>query len=659
MISRKPKSHIFRLGFNVKIEPRSEQEHSVYIWHSYGSSKTKRKIFKAPMNEWDFSNKKGHFKSHVWDKPEYKEKVKWINNFHKEASNMALKLAMDEIKLDDAIKILKNEHTTGEVLKSFEKNCLDHKDYKRKKSAVIKYYKAIITVTNHLRRNDFFKGKYRSILQIDENGEEKTIRKEITELDYEHLQNLTDRRKIEDILASLPIKNASKNDYLDAMNIACKVNPKISLIPFDLFVETDDKKAVRRPPIKRRDLQEGIINIKDNYYHLEAYLYFLFSFSLRGLNGSDICMLNEDWLETSTGSKEFNLGVDSHYHPDYDKLIKNKRKFSEKIYIVGKRNKTKKKGSEIKILLNQFPTLVIHKLLKRCINYNRPYLAYKGKDKIKLYNIDYKTPKGAQRFKDLLGNYSKAFKKLTGGTCGQSRHTFSKYVKMLGVEPELLSISLGHIERSKTRDYYVAEKSQIELDIIHTEVLKKIDINHLLNLIFKVTKDKKLEVNVNLTDNHPHMVDKKEKEKINIIDFKYQFTKTPDGKVYEYEKPNIEFETRKKRGTKKINLSWCNTNELEQEALKLPLTSWDYTKEIKLQTMLEDERDNLNIYVDENGNVIRNENVQYSPELKLLMDEKKFVLTKEFNKRQNKGQSIDEFIEDHLPTKKINHEFSK
>jgi len=71
--------------------------------------------------------------------------------------------------------------------------------------------------------------------------------------------------------------------------------------------------------------------------------------------------------------------------PDYHKIIDAKGKtFLKKQYIVGKRTKS---NVGIKILFNQFPTLLILKLLKRMVGHNRPEYAYKGSDKVKIYNI--------------------------------------------------------------------------------------------------------------------------------------------------------------------------------------------------------------------------------------------------------------------------------
>ena len=76
----------------------------------------------------------------------------------------------------------------------------------------------------------------------------------------------------------------------------------------------------------------------------------------------------------------------------------------------------------------------------------------------------------------------------------------------------------------------------------------------------------------------------------------------------------------------------------ELESLELPLSIWDFNKEIKLQAMWEDETDNIDIELDDNNEVIIQEvdETKLSKELQDLIKEKKSLLGDKYEELHRK-----------------------
>jgi hypothetical protein len=552
------KNHIFSLGFHTGFKANSKKLTRLYIYHRYGTEKHKpmSSPLRIPMNIWDNKLKRIKNSKVV----EYSEEQKWINDFYTKKKDLQIALHKNETTLEQCFKKLLNISTSGGVLKNFDRLSTNANI---PLSNRIKTKSFLRTIINHLIRADYV---------------------QYAELDYKHLQNHSDKANIKKVIMNLSVKNATKNDYFDVLNKCVEIHPDIIIQPFPDTL-TEDEVSKQKLPVPRRNIQGAIGKIKDNHQWLEAYLYFLFAFSLRGLNGSDICMLNEDWLEDENESKPDKI---LHYMPSYKRLKGGKKDFNKKIYIVGKRSKT---GKPIKILFNQFPTLVLHRLLKLTIQRNRPHLAYKGKDDVRLYNINYATEKGKREWHNLRDTYSKQIKHMTGFSVNHCRHTFTKYLKKMNVDERVLGVSLGHTQRRNAKDFYVSPVSQFRMDIYHIKVLEDLNINYIIKMLHKGYGSRHLEKDIWGKD------DKGEKILIH-----------------------------------QISGDWFPLLDIELETLDLPLAVWDYKKEIKLQELYEDEMDNVDVQYDDNMNVIETDvdEQNFSTELKALIKEKKEVLGKKY-----------------------------
>lgn len=551
-------SHRINLVFIEKWSAKSEEKKTLYIRYKFGSSTAKYRStgFLVAMSDWDkktqtLKNKGQHIKL-----------SKWIGDFKKKQEDVLVDLTTGTIDLDTAFAILIGKSTRGSLLDTLEDN---GKLNKKSSDSIKKAYDYISAVQTGLVNLGY---------------------KKYTTLDFEHLSNHSDRKTIENaIIDEFDVKNNTKNSYLKYLGYAWKWNAETTGEIFTERLKADE--YIPKQPVNKQKFTEGIINIGNNAQWFEAYLFWLLSFCLRGINGADICIMNKDWITDEFGTKTSDL---KHYLPDMHKLIDTGGKtFSKKLYLTGARTKT---NVRIKILLNQFPTLLVLNLLKRMVKHNRPSLAYHGKDPIKIYNIDYFTERGKKDWKNVLGTYSDQFSKMNGYTISTARNTFTDILKNhLNIEGDMLSVSLGHRPTKATHNKY-ANVSQERLDIIHTEVLKIFNVNDVIKLMYSIHKNKKL----------------------------HGITDLNTGNEY-------------------ASFSWFNVlNDKDFEALNLPLSNWDWQKEDELQKLLrQQEMSSTPVYNEGTGKLeYVNDASKYPKRLKELIKEKEDILRdrySEFNKK--------------------------
>lgn len=548
-------SHNISLAFNVKWNPKGVSKQTLYIRYKYGSSPARYKTtgFKLTMKDWDKS------KETIKNKEEHIELSKWIAEFKQKQEDVLIQIAIGQIDLKDAFAILTGKTTKGSILNSVEEN---GKLKKKSANSIGKAIERISAVQSGLVKLGY--NKYYS-------------------LDYEHLSNHADIQTItKAVQEEFDVKNNTKNGYLKYLNYAYQWNPDTpnNAQPFKEMLVGDE--YVPQPPVNKEKFNQGIVNIGDNAQWFEAYLFWMLSFCLRGLNGADICIMNKSWLTDAFGDKISDL---RHYLPDLHKLVDTEGKtFANKIYITGKRTKS---GVGIKILLNQFPTLIILRLLKRVVKHNRPAYAYNGNDPIKIYNIDYYTARGKKDWKNILNTYSDQFKKMNGYTMSSARNTFTDILKnTLKTEGDMLSVSLGHRPSKATHNKY-ASVSQETLDILHTEVLRVWNINGVIQLMHQVHKDKSLSAITDLNTSE----------------------------VYG-------------------SLGWFNTIQPKEfEALNLPLTNWGYQKEDALQKLLAQQKMmSTGTYNPETKEIeYSTDTTNYPKELKELIKEKESILKERYD----------------------------
>ena len=591
---QKTSKHNLRLGFKERWRPNSIKILTLHLFHKFGSGKLTKKAtpIRLPMIVWD--KNKQEIKEDYIEK--YKEYLEWINAYKSKRPSILIDLYNSKINHLQAFDKILNIVKDGYILDKFEDFC---KVKKRNRNNNLITNEAVRKHKTHIHALQTY---FYSIGEI-----------QYQRLMWSHIQLSTHHiDKIETLLeGNTDIKANTKNRYLESLNYASYVNPNTTdTQPFtNKYEEGDDSSLQVQKYLERKELSEGMLKIGNNLQWLEAYLFWLLSFSLRGIDGADICLMDKSWLVDERG-KTIDPKDINHYIPNYYRLL-NKYNLNsdpnlkdyknilperfnatdEKVYIRGYRKKTSSKKVGIRILFNHYPTLIIHKLLKHCISINRPHFLYKGDDPMKLYNFDYFSERGRGYWKNLQGTYTKQLKKMCGdnGKLKNTRHTFTTELSNIyggnGAE-RLLSVSLGH-RRKKLIEHYV-NVPQSKMDILQIEVLKSYDINKVLKLLIRYCSNKKFEY--------------KGKE-LALINTK---------------------------GLSPI------VNEYQIEALEIPLSYWSWRKEDEYQRLLKKENDRVFDDLDDNGNPIYKK-IVYSHELKELIEERDKNIKEKHIKRKHTG----------------------
>ena len=589
---KKTSNHNIGLVFNEKWKPHSLTPKTLRVYHKFGSLKKsiQRTPVVIPMVAW---NKKKQEIKEDYQK-EYQVYQDWIDAYKQTRKECLLLLYNDKIDVNQAFQKILNVVEDGYILDVFEDFCNVTKRNRQgkliTKNAIIKHIRQIKAVE---------KCMYESGLT------------QYQRLKWSHIKASNHHiEKIEDTLGQHKgTNNQTKNRYLESLNYASFVNPNISLDkPFENKFENIGSGNDEPKYVERNELSSGVPKISNHSQWLEAYLFWLLSFSLRGLDGIDIAMMNKEWLCDEKGRQIDAKDVRS-YLPNYkelsnkskgisldkdtpqkikDLIQKSTQKFSDKkVYIRGFRKKTSNKKIGIKILLNHYPTLIIIRLLKICVEINRPQFLYKGDDPLRIYNFDFDKEEDTIKWSQTLNTYSKQCSKMFGsnGNIKCCRNTFTQELGVIygGNADGLLSVSLGHRNKKEMADHYF-KTEQYKLDILQIEVIKSYNINKLLELI------------IQWCSNQTHQ-------------------------YYGAEVPLIKTE----------GLSqWVSKEEIE--ALKLPLSYWSWHKENEYQRLLKKENDVVADGFDKDGNLIYKK-LEFSKELKELIKERELSIKDKAIKR--------------------------
>ena len=234
------------------------------------------------------------------------------------------------------------------------------------------------------------------------------------------------------------------------------------------------------------DLYQGINNIK-TLQDLEAYLFWLLSFCLRGLDGQDITLINSKLISSDI---EIDDPYIQHYVPEYipahDEAIVNY--YQNKIYLNMPRKKTEKQN--MRILFNAFPTLSIIYHLKRLVKLNHPEYAGSKNDPYAIYGFDVNTEEGSDKWDVLRQNYQSKLKRMIGQSFKSTRHTFTSVGVDAGIQDVKLKELLGHsVTKGALRRYKRTDIS--ELDLIHLQIFDDSDIIQIYKQLVEELQGKK------------------------------------------------------------------------------------------------------------------------------------------------------------------------
>ena len=444
----KSKHHNFRLFLNGSNYKPSEQV-SIYIGYKYGNSNQKKKRIpniKVPFNMWDKKNQ--FIKQIAVDKKILSpDDIEYLDSIRHKFNAVTRQMSEGILTVDNAFRKLLKQSEDDTVL-----NHLNNE-------------------TPHLytaNTNRKYKDYIRSI--------EKHTGKEFTPLKLSHLQDLDAVKQI----ATKVKKAVSPNtaiDYLKALDVISD-RAKLSVFkPFKSNKLLPSKDQTKEKQVTCIDVSEGInrIRTKQDYLSLS---FWLFSFCLRGLDGTDIVNMSE---KNAVGS--FKMP----YYPDWntDPCFIN---CGAKAYYIKRRGKTRK---HYRILLNLYPTYYLHRLIKQLVSETHPEYCYKGEDKLRIFNFLTKDEKGNPieegvnkwiAFRDTI---SKKQKRLIGEGLKTTRHTFTNLTKNeLSLTDSEQQDLLQHSTDGKALSHYQSEQ-QITTDLNHIFALQEYDIVSTVNLLLQ------------------------------------------------------------------------------------------------------------------------------------------------------------------------------
>ena len=438
---------------------------SLWIRHKFGSGKysySKTDIV-IPGNSWDAKKKE------VKSRDEFKVCRDKFNQLVNKRQELIDKLNRQEIQPEEALEQVKLYHIgdTPQLKDFFENEFLNSKP------------------------KDYNTDKYNAIFNKIEASLKNAKLSSLLPLKISHFKTHTNH--IVKALKATTKKNTA-TEYLKKLNTLLKEYDDNEFRDkyFQKYYETEDVDIKR--PVKVETLNNAIKKI-NSLKRLEAYLFWLYSFCLRGLDGQDVTLVSEELLVE-------NLAVGDYIY-DFDL-----EGYDEPVHIELKRTKTR--ARTFTLLINAYPTLSILCLLKDVIRINRPN-EVNEEDGLKLFNWDRISNK---RKWDLYADFLQGrLTDLLGKSFKSTRHTFTSTADKLGVALSDQQALIGN----KSRKGSIANYSSIyekRLDYIHLDVLGQYDIFRTYIELLKHIKETGLlkdhKIPVRTIDSHIYEMDKTE-----------------------------------------------------------------------------------------------------------------------------------------------------
>ncbi|MGY8940003.1 MAG: hypothetical protein ACKVK4_08470, partial [Flavobacteriales bacterium] len=286
--------------------------------------------------------------------------------------------------------------------------------------------------------------------------------------------------EINEILRESNISTNTRRDYLQKMDSISRQtdHPKNSVFKSEgLYPKLED---TSQDPVEFDALMNGINDIR-TLQDLEAYLFWLYSFCLLGLDANDILNLDETMLYNK-GDK-----INNHYHPE-GQFLQQYSKMSEKAHLKFFRKKSK---IPMTICINLIPILFIRDWLHYLLQINRPQFAYNGSDRLRIFNFKTLTAagkddmEGEAKKKAITDTYRDKTKRMFGGTIQQTRHTVTAQGQENGLTESELNGQLGHSTKGSLRHYL--KTHQIPKDVNHIHIIQEFGILNILKSLLDKT----------------------------------------------------------------------------------------------------------------------------------------------------------------------------
>ena len=309
-------------------------------------------------------------------------------------------------------------------------------------------------------------------------------------LTFDILQSDSNVKKIAEAMYETKLSDDSISKYMSAVDRLCSFK-KNNWTPFKKNELISYKKSVTSQYALSFKEMESALNNVDTLQDLEAYLMWLYSFCLLGLNFRDLFNIDE----SKVMQFEEQASLDSSFKPYHPEV----QGSGEPLHIFIYRGKLKKEDrakAPIIRMINLHPIYEIHKMLKHIVKITRPELAYKGRDKLRIFNFktrddNYKEIIEGVKKSDLLrSTYYKKWIKILGYPIKHTRATSMKAGRQAGANFDELEAQLGHvIGVSKVfPTYYSAQQKRVDTN--HIFSLMKYDINQILVYTINKFKDK-------------------------------------------------------------------------------------------------------------------------------------------------------------------------
>ena len=266
---------------------------------------------------------------------------------------------------------------------------------------------------------------------------------------------------------------------LDRISRDAKLQKNSLFKDLKLFIK---KKAKHKKAVKIEELKMGIGKMK-TYKQLEAYLFWLYSYCLKSMDGGNIVDLDESCLTIADGKKL------SHYHllGDFIGCDDPKIDFSYKVRYFKPRNK--EEDVPLDGVYNMFPILFIRDWLHYLIKLNRPEYAYKGEDRIRLFNFkinngNVRSEEGDKKWTAIRNVYASQMKKMFGASLQYARHTAGQNARAKeDLSQYDIDNILGH-KHSGVNKHYLTGGEIARKDVHQMNIIEELDVVGILTMLY-------------------------------------------------------------------------------------------------------------------------------------------------------------------------------
>ena len=437
-------NHNFILTTN-SLKPDTKGEYTIYVQYKYKTyKKSKVTPVKIPEQSWD--------KASNWIKESHTKKLdqegEALQRLKDRFKYVRDKMAKGKMTIDEGFNYILNK--INEKLLSDFVNELKPKP-KLSESTINKHKMNLNAIESLFKRLGY---------------------NDLQQLTFVNLNSLDTVKKIAQVIKEEGgYKQNTIAGYLKTLNALTDYNSSPMLKPFSANNLIPSEVAGDNNAVYFAEVMEGLKKI-NTLHQFTAFLWWLYSLCLMGMDGKDIGSLSEDNicqdLYPDHSLKDYFPSAGEHY----------KKHFVNRIHVQLNRSKTEVK---FVMMINLFPTLMIRDMLHRLLTATHPKIAYTGNDRIKLFNFDVNTTLGAKKWDAIRKSWSDCQRKCFGFTTKQARHTITKVGQDLGASKIDLNAQLGYNGQGVIQHYLTED--QTRLDILQTHILQEYGVLEILKIV--------------------------------------------------------------------------------------------------------------------------------------------------------------------------------